>query len=374
MSIAKSILRGDEQAALTLRALYRDHGYTQYKMNKFEEYDLYVRNKNFLISDHIITFTDTSGKLLALKPDVTLSIVKNSDKGADTQKLYYQENVYRVSGRAHAFREIMQLGLECIGDVDAYCRFEVLTLAAKSLKAIANDAVLDVSHLGVVSAVLDGLGINTATRGELLRCIGEKNLHELRAIAKAADVSAGRLAALEALVASYGKPSQVLPTLLPQLACTVPAPMLDDLQHLLTALEASPVGDIVRLDFSVVGNIGYYNGLVFKGFVSGVPEGLLSGGEYNGLMRKMGKSENAIGFAVYLDALERLTQNENAYDVDAVVLYGKDADPAALGKAINTLVISGKTVAAHREVPKKLRYRELLTFDEKEGKLIEVDD
>ena len=374
MSIAKSILRGDEQAALTLRALYRDHGYTQYKMNKFEEYDLYVRNKDFLISDHIITFTDTSGKLLALKPDVTLSIVKNSDKGADTQKLYYQENVYRVSGRAHAFREIMQLGLECIGDVDAYCRFEVLTLAAKSLKAIANDAVLDVSHLGVVSAVLDGLGINTATRGELLRCIGEKNLHELRAIAKAADVSAGRLAALEALVASYGKPSQVLPTLLPQLACTVPAPMLDDLQHLLTALEASPVGDIVRLDFSVVGNIGYYNGLVFKGFVSGVPEGLLSGGEYNGLMRKMGKSENAIGFAVYLDALERLTQNENAYDVDAVVLYGKDADPAALGKAINTLVISGKTVAAHREVPKKLRYRELLTFDEKEGKLIEVDD
>ena len=29
MNTAKNILRGDEQAALALRALYRNHGYTQ---------------------------------------------------------------------------------------------------------------------------------------------------------------------------------------------------------------------------------------------------------------------------------------------------------------------------------------------------------
>ncbi|MBR7111342.1 MAG: ATP phosphoribosyltransferase regulatory subunit [Clostridia bacterium] len=374
MSIAKSILRGDEQAALTLRALYRDHGYTQYKMNKFEEYDLYVRNKDFLISDHIITFTDTSGKLLALKPDVTLSIVKNSEKRAGTNKVYYQENVYRVSGRTHTFREIMQLGLECIGDVDAFCRFEVLTLAAKSLKAISPNAVLDVSHLGIVSAVLDSIGVTDATRQGLLRCIGEKNVHELRAIATSANVAPERLDALCALVSSYGKPAAVLPSLMPLLYPLAPANILSDFSALLTALESSPVGDIVRLDFSVIGNIGYYNGLVFKGFVDGVPDGLLSGGEYNGLMRKMGKSEDAIGFAVYLDALERFHKNDADVDVDAVVLYGEGTDLALLGRAMDDLVASGKTVAAHRAVPTGLRYRELLKFDEKEGTLIETDD
>ncbi len=373
MSIARNVLQGDEQAALALRALYRNHGYTQYKMNKFEEYDLYVRNKDFLISDHVITFTDTSGKLLALKPDVTLSIVKNSDRTEGTHKVYYQENVYRVSGRTHAFREIMQVGLECIGNVDAYCQFEVLTLAAKSLKAIATDAVLDVSHLGIVSAVLDGLGVNGTTRSELLRCIGEKNLHELSAIAGAAGVSPERLAALSALVTSYGRPREVLPALLPLIEAAVPQEMLRDLAALLTALEKSPAGDIVRLDFSVVGDIGYYNGLVFKGFVSGVPEGLLSGGEYNGLMRKMGKKENAIGFAVYLDALERFTENSDAYDVDAVVLYDEGADLARLSRAIDTLASAGRTVAAHRTLPTKLRYRELLKFDGKEGKLLEAN-
>ena len=67
-----------EGAVSRLRALYGRYGYSQYRMRKFEEYDLYVRNKSFLISDHIITFNQPGGKLMALKPDVTLSIVKNS--------------------------------------------------------------------------------------------------------------------------------------------------------------------------------------------------------------------------------------------------------------------------------------------------------
>lgn len=373
MSTAQNVLQGDERAALALRALYRDHGYTQYKMNKFEEYDLYVRNKDFLISDNVITFTDTSGKLLALKPDVTLSIVKNSGCESGVEKVYYQENVYRVSGRTHAFREIMQVGLECIGNIDDYCLFEVLTLAAKSLTAISKDAVLDVSHLGIVSAVLDGLGVSGNVRGELLCRIGEKNLHELTAIATANGVAPEGLSALTALVTSYGKPCEVLSVLVPLIKDFVPEKMLTSFSALLTALEKSPAGDIVRLDFSVVGDIGYYNGLVFKGFVAGVPEGLLSGGEYNGLMRKMGKNQNAIGFAVYLDALERLLDNGSEYDVDTVVLYDSAADLSLLSEAIESLTAAGQTVMARRAVPEKLRYQRLLKFDSKEGKLLEAN-
>jgi ATP phosphoribosyltransferase regulatory subunit len=78
-----------EKIAFRLRSLYNRYGYTQYKMSKFEEYDLYARNKDFLLSENVITFTDLSGKLMALKPDVTLSIVKNSrDDAENLQKLY----------------------------------------------------------------------------------------------------------------------------------------------------------------------------------------------------------------------------------------------------------------------------------------------
>ena len=74
-----NILKNEEKAVYTLRSLYRQYGYLPFKMSKFEEYDLYVRNKDFLVSDKVITFNDTSGKLMALKPDVTLSIIKNGE-------------------------------------------------------------------------------------------------------------------------------------------------------------------------------------------------------------------------------------------------------------------------------------------------------
>ncbi|MBQ3064200.1 MAG: ATP phosphoribosyltransferase regulatory subunit [Clostridia bacterium] len=358
-----SVLRGDERAALALRALYSRYGYTQYKMNKFEEYDLYVRNKDFLISDNIITFTDTGGKLMALKPDVTLSIVKNSRLDAGVEKVYYQENVYRISDRSGSFREIMQVGLECIGQVDRYCIFEVLQLAAKSLAAISADTVLDISHLGIVSAVLDALAVDGTTRSALLRCIGEKNLHEMTTIAANAGADADRIALLARLVAASGKPSDILPTLVPALSSLVDSAMLQDFAALAQSLEESVQGCTVHIDFSVVSDMGYYNGIVFKGFVAGVPAGLLSGGEYNGLMKKMGRTDRAIGFAVYLDALERHLESDLSFDVDTVVLYDDSADPAALAAFVEAESADGKAVLALGALPEKLRYRTLRKFD-----------
>ena len=142
MNIDEKVLKSDEKIIFNLRSLYSKYGYSQFKMSKFEEYDMYVSNKDFLISDNVITFTDTNGKLMALKPDVTLSIIKNAkDIEGYVQKLYYNENVYRVSKGTDSFKEIMQVGLECIGDIDEYSICEVLLLAAKSLKKISIQAV-----------------------------------------------------------------------------------------------------------------------------------------------------------------------------------------------------------------------------------------
>ena len=106
-------LKGEEKVLMQLRSLYASYGYRTYKMSRFEEYDLYAGNKDFLVSGNVITFTDTDGKLLALKPDVTLSIVKSirESKGL-VSRVCYDENVYRVSDRSGTFREIMQAGVE----------------------------------------------------------------------------------------------------------------------------------------------------------------------------------------------------------------------------------------------------------------------
>ena len=67
-----------ERAGLELRGLYEKYGYRKYRMGQFEEYSLYMDNKNFLSSENVIVFTDLDGRLMALKPDITLSIVRHA--------------------------------------------------------------------------------------------------------------------------------------------------------------------------------------------------------------------------------------------------------------------------------------------------------
>ena len=308
MNFGDLIIRNDEKAIFALRALYRSYGYSQFKMRKFEEYDLYVKNKDFLISDSVITFTDTNGKLMALKPDVTLSIIKNTKDAPGVQKLYYNENVYRVSNRTHAFKEIMQVGLECIGEVDSKCVIEVLTLAEESLKSISESYVLDISHMGIISEILDKCGASFECRKKVLQCIGEKNLHELAAVCNADGFDSQMTALLKKLTLTCGKVGEVMPEIVDMLSGVVSEQSILELENIAAALDS----EFVNIDFSVVNDMSYYNGIVFKGFIAGIPTGVLSGGQYDKLMKKMGKSSSAIGFAVYLDMLERLDEAQES--------------------------------------------------------------
>ncbi|MBQ5892914.1 MAG: ATP phosphoribosyltransferase regulatory subunit [Clostridia bacterium] len=367
-------LREDEKATLRLRALFARYGYRPYRMSKFEEYDLYVRNKSFLLSDHVITFTDTDGKLMALKPDVTLSIVKNSKASeGGLEKVFYNENVYRVSRGGEAFREIMQVGAECIGEIDEYGLCEVLLLAAKSLETLSDSFVLDLSHMGILAAVLDGLGLTDAARAELLVCIGDKNLHTAREICRREGVSPEGEAALELLITSYGEPSRVLPLLrkgLPKESCGA---LLDQLERILDALSPAIPEGRLHVDFSVIHDCRYYNGLVFKGFIEGIPTGILSGGQYDALMQRMGKRAGGVGFAVYLDLLEELAKPRTDYDVDAVLLYGEEDPPAKVASAVERLSADGKSVRAQRGLQEDQRYRELWRLQGEEVTLLEAD-
>ena len=95
-------LKPDERASLELRGLYEKYGYRKYKMGKFEEYSLYFSNSNFLSSDKVLTFNDLDGRLLAMKPDVTLSVINNTsatDKKNGKNILYrkmYTEKTRKV--------------------------------------------------------------------------------------------------------------------------------------------------------------------------------------------------------------------------------------------------------------------------------------
>lgn len=359
MTTDERIIRSDEQAIFALRSLYRRYGYARYKMSRFEEYDLYVRNKDFLVSDEVITFTDHTGRLLALKPDVTLSIIKNTvDQPGAVQKVYYNENVYRVAKGTHSFKEIMQAGLECIGDLGGYEIAEVVLLAAKSLALISEDYVLDLSHMGLISAMLQQSGLSAEGRDQALAFIHQKSGHELAALCAAEGLSKEAAAKLNALI-----DCESLGQLQPYLTGAAEKEAFEEFCSLYAILEKSGVAQNVRLDFSVGNDLKYYSGVVFKGYIEGIPAGVLSGGQYDRLLQKMGRKSGAIGFAVYLDLLEQREAPEQ-YDVDTVLLHDAAADPAALVEAAETLSREGTLLVA-AALPQGVHPRRLLKFTER---------
>ncbi|MBQ7983013.1 MAG: ATP phosphoribosyltransferase regulatory subunit [Clostridia bacterium] len=311
---------------------------------------------------------------MALKPDVTLSIIKNGrDAEGVVQKVYYNENVYRVSKGSYAFKEIMQVGLECIGAIDDYCISEVLMLASESLRQISEDCVLDLSHLGILSAVIDGMHTTDAAAAALLKCVGEKNTHGILTVCRENGIAPEAAQKLTALVSLYGDAAEVLPKL--QTLCEgdeAAESCVKQLTAVVGALEKSGCAEMLRIDFSVTSDMNYYNGIVFRGFVNGIPTGILSGGQYDKLMAKMGRRSGAIGFAVYLDMLEQLETDTRRYDVDTVILYSDGDDTDALRSTVRMLTESGQSVMAQKAIPEKIRYKQLLRLSGKGVEIIET--
>lgn len=351
------ILKSEEKAVFALRSLYQNYGYLPYKMSKFEEYELYMRNKDFLVSDRIITFNDTNGKLLALKPDVTLSIVKNGeDISGVKQKVCYNENVYRVSDITHQYKEIMQTGLECIGEIDFYDIYEVISLAAQSLAQISEKFILEISHLGLLSVVIEQACTDGAFIKEAFRYIEKKNTHDLKNLCRQYEVDEAQEKKLEMFVTAYGDRKKVIAALEEVLE----EDELKELKKLSELLELSPYSEKIRFDFSVVNDRNYYNGFVFRGFLDGICDSVLAGGQYDKLMQKMGRSAGAVGFAVYLDLLEQLQENQKEYDVDVLLLYDTDIEETELIKFVNKLTSEGKTVSAQKAETASIRYKEII--------------
>ena len=366
MKQAEMLLKKEEQVIFSLRALFERYGYRKFKMSKFEEYDFYADNRSFLNSETILTFTGLDGKLLALKPDVTLSIVKNTKGSREAaERVYYNENVYRARKGASEYKEIMQVGLEYIGEVDGYATLEVLLLAQKSLQAISDAYILDLSHMGFVAGLMEELALPYDRQKQLLDCIREKNVHGIRGICAEIALAEDQAEKLERLASLYGSLDETLPQA-KALCCNAKMEQaVRELEEILRCLKISGREQNVNLDFSIVNDMDYYTGIIFQGFIQGVPSSILSGGRYDNLLRKLGKDADAIGFAVYLDLLERFDSKEKEYDVDTLLLYEDGADVAALAKAVQMLTDNGQSVLVQRKNTGNVKYKQLLCMKDR---------
>lgn len=367
MNLSNRALREDESAIYKLRELYGRHGYSHYRVSKFEEYDLYAKNKSFLVSENLLTFTDTNGKLMALKPDVTLSIIKNVVADVkNSYKLYYDEHVYRTTNSGDGFREIMQTGLESIGNIDVFSESEVLMLAMRSLEEIGRDCLLDISHMKFLEGLLENIGIDTNDMSRFFALIGSKNTSGIRALCGERNIPEDECEQLCRLTSMYMPIKEALYEIQPLVNGEKMEAAYSELSRIYEAMAAYALTEKLCVDFSIVNDMRYYDGIIFKGFVNGIPDSILSGGRYDRLMERFGKKTEAIGFAVYLDKLERFGKEDAGADVDYMLIYEEGTPVEKIIAAARQLGKDGSSVRTLASADADISYKQLVRL-EKEG-------
>lgn len=358
-----NVLSAQERVVLSLRGLYESYGYTRFPMRRFEEYALYLENKSFLTSESVLSFTNANGRLMALKPDVTLSIVRRAKaERGQIEKLYYNESVYRLSPTDHEFTEIGQIGVELLGEIDLIATCEVVRLAIESLRLTGVPYVLDISHMGFAGGLMTDAGLSAEQREQAIRLIRQKNAHELNAMLSSWHVApfyAERIARLPSLSGEF---TQTLASAADLAVGSEMKLAVSELSHLYAALHALGLDSYTRLDFSILNALDYYNGLVFQGYAEGAPRMVLSGGRYDKLMRKLGKAGDGLGFALYLNELDRVLATPSDYDADILALYGPQDDAAEVLGKLDDLRAEGKRVFAATSAPHGFKARRTLHY------------
>ena len=324
-----------EQTIAKCAELYAQYGYRRFTMNKFEDYALYAENKNFLVDGRLLTFTD-GARLKALKPDITLSIVKSLAANPRLPlKAFYNETVYRVKKGEKEFSELHQMGLELIGDGSVYATSEVLGLAKISLDAIDKRNILDISHMGILMPLIDSACESGADREQLVALITQKNADGIATML-------GEQNPLVTLVSSYEPIVKMIPMLCDMLPKTSAVQELSEIAQVLCAMG---LDTNVYLDFSLMHDFGYYNGIIFKGYIKGVPVAVLSGGRYDPLLDRFGMSTAALGFAIYLDYIRYA---EAKHDTDVLLMYSDNDKAADVARAVKLLTEQGYIVLASK--------------------------
>ncbi|MBQ7809467.1 MAG: ATP phosphoribosyltransferase regulatory subunit, partial [Clostridia bacterium] len=200
------------------------------------------------------------------------------------------------------------------------------------------------SHMGFISSLVSEYIPNEYTK-ELLELISQKNSPQAEALLTEIGVEEDVKNALLTLTSLYMPLAEALDAIKPLILNDDMNEAYNELKSLSSLMMHYGIENLY-LDFSVINDMRYYNGIIFSGYIKGISDKVLSGGRYDNLLKRMKKQAGAIGFAFYLDTLEQLVNTSGENAVDTLVVYDENVAPEAVIKAMEKAVAEGKTAKA----------------------------
>jgi ATP phosphoribosyltransferase regulatory subunit len=261
-------------------------------------------------AERAFRFTDTDGRMLALRPDVTSLVARAAatlfGERERPLRLCYVAPVFRQQPQSHVEwrRESVQLGCEFIGPGGRAAEMEMLAVSAEILERIGlgRHYRITLNSVEVFNGVAESLELDAGAREVMRRLMDIRDAAELRRFLSAFTDGAEDCAAFSRLMQLTGK-REILDEARRIITNERSVAALDALESLWRVIEAMGLTDSFEIDLGDVSGLDYYTGLTFKIYVAGAGARVGGGGRYDRLISNFGAAEQAVGFVLDLDAL-----------------------------------------------------------------------
>ena len=278
-----------------MREVARRWGYREVCTPEFEDLDLFTMRSGEGIIEEMYVFEDKGGRKLALRPEITASVIRmyiNEAKVAPKplRWCYFADCFRYERPQKGRYRQFWQFGVELIGADTALADAEAIMLAAEMLNATGVTYELKVGHLSFMKNLLEDLEPSAQRR--VMAHLDKKDFDGLKASLESIDKpdlgnSLISLVECRDLAEAF------------EIAGTIPEK--ERIHQTINTLDAASVN--YSLNFGIARGLDYYTGMVFEGFAQnlGAENQILGGGAYRLAHLFGGDDVASCGFAIGFD-------------------------------------------------------------------------
>lgn len=340
------------QIEKSIRELFISYGYLEIETPSIEFYDIFTQSSDWMKEESMFKFFDSSGKILALRPDITIPIarmVSTKMKGkSKPHRLSYIGNVFRFDKFGGGEKkEFTQAGVELLGVDNPSADAEIIALAIRSLIEIGlTEFQIDIGQVEFFKGIMECVDIDSKNIEILRELIDTKNALGIEDFCFEYDIS-GELKEIILILPELFGGMDVIDRLKKFNLNERALMALDNLTKVLQILDDYGFSKYISLDMGIVQKLNYYTGVIFRGFTYGVGFPIVSGGRYNNVYEKFGDKMTASGFSLKVNmvmmALERQKISLHRQKIDSIVAYTEDGRKNAI-KICEELRLQGLTI------------------------------
>lgn len=336
-----------EELIKNVKGVFTKWGYDEVITPTVEYYNTFHYKTQSLKEEEMYKFFDNKGRILVLRPDMTVPIARvigTKLKDFKTPiRLRYESNVYRVNESLGGKRnEYTDCGVELIGLDNNSSDLEILITALEVLKSIKVDEYkLEIGDINFFNCAISTLGLCDSDEIKLAELIEKKSLKALDDFLNKLDIEEDKKMFFRKLPLLFGGKT-VLEECRKITFNEGMKTSLKYLEDLYNKLEILGFGDFIALDLGMVPRLDYYTGIIFRGYVQGIGNIVLSGGRYDNLIKVFGRDEKAVGFSINIDCLIPLVKNaDNKNENEFTISFNKDNETLAMIKALEIIKNGG---------------------------------